>query len=202
VLLPQLKSIEAVSSHFIMGESETALRPLLSPLFYETLLECPYSGDCGSQRFCYPHAALIGAFGHAGRSIRQLQFTDMAWELGGRPSPSSVRLHEKQCQDSFSKPHILGHDISDRVMGSVADTNSPLSRLVAFLSAAPLLESLHLGPLFCVSSQGWLDVEEADFTDAFTLLTWPNFRVLGFWCCQTDREAFTGLMERHAETLE
>lgn len=52
--------------------------------------------------------------------------------------------------------------------------------LLHLLSAAPLLEGLHIGPFFLRISEGWLDVEEANFTNAFTLLTWPNLRILGF----------------------
>jgi len=72
-------------------------------------------------------ATLICAFGHAGRSIWQLQPTDMAWEFWEYAHHPALFFIKNSVKIAFANLTFLAMTSRIEFMGSVADTNFPIS---------------------------------------------------------------------------
>jgi len=81
--------------------------------------------------------------------------------------------------------------------------DASISRFIAFLSAAPLLESLQIDfqPINA-QDEDWEDEDDTDMTDMFANLTWSHLNELLVSECRSDRDAFIGFMEGHAGIME
>jgi hypothetical protein len=207
-LLPNLTDVETTTSVGIQCDFEDGPLPILGSLFMETLVDPDMLLSGGSiieRKYANPVASLIVAFRKSRKSMRRLELDQIPWEFweyGERP-PLFDSI-EPSISIAFSNLRSMTLRAWMGTMGKYTPgEKTPISRLITFLSGAPLLETLQVNlEQLNETDEEFMDEEDTDLTDAFEHLAWPNLHTLQFSNCKTDRDSFIRFMESHAKSLK
>jgi len=206
LLLPNLEDVMSIGSAFLVNEFMKGPQPILGPIFQETLLDSDYvlGGDIVERKHGNPHAALIRAFHKSGKSMKYLVLDDIPWEFWEDYEHRALfRSLENKVAVAFSNLRSLTLMSWMGTMGRLSDgPNNAIARFIAFLSAAPRLESLQMD-FQPINLQGeeYSDEDDTELTDIFAQMSWPNLQELLISECRADHDAFVGFMARHTGTL-
>lgn len=206
LLLPNLEDIKSIGSAFLVNEFMKGPQPILGPIFQEMLLggDNVLGGVIVERKHGNPHAALIRAFHKSGKSMKHLVLDDIPWEFWEDYEHRALfRSIENRLAVAFSNLRSLILMSWMGTMGRLSDgPDNAITRLINFLSATPLSESLQMD-FQPINAQDdvFSDEDDTDLTDMFAQLSWSNLQELLISECRADHDAFVGFMARHAGKL-